>query len=130
MGLAEDPVAYIREGDDKSQLEEAGIEVKVHRAGYRSIHYVFTSKPFNSEVVFEVQTRTLFEEGWSEIDHKVRYPNFSDDKLIESILQTFNRIAGSADEIGSFVVWLAESLKASSAELAIASVKRRLCLQS
>lgn len=58
-----------------------------------------------------------------EIDHKVRYPNFSDDKLIESILQTFNRIAGSADEIGSFVVWLAESLKASSAELAIASVK-------
>jgi hypothetical protein len=50
------------------------------------------------------------EEAWSEIDHRVRYPSFSDDRLLAAFLLTFNRVAGTADEMGSFVHALASAL--------------------
>lgn len=110
---AEKPVSYIREGDPEdlvSEFRRCGISPKVHRAGYRSVHYVMKTKPGLTEILFEVQVRTIFEEGWSEIDHRVRYPNFSDNKQIESILKIFNRLAGSADEMGGFIKTLSGEL--------------------
>lgn len=104
--FGEKPVSYIREGDHSDLVEQFkahGITPKIHKAGYRSVHYILKMKATLKQVLIEVQVRTIFEEGWSEIDHKVRYPNFSDNKQLESILKIFNRLAGSADEIGSFI---------------------------
>ncbi|WLI03104.1 RelA/SpoT domain-containing protein [Pseudomonas simiae] len=103
---AESPVSYIRDGDRSELLEyfeERNISAKIHPAGYRSVHYVLKTKPGLREVLVEVQVRTVFEEAWSEIDHKVRYPNFSDNKQLENVLKIFNRLAGSADEMGGFI---------------------------
>ncbi|HHQ4619896.1 TPA: hypothetical protein ACSP2N_003953, partial [Aeromonas veronii] len=52
-----------------------------------------------------------FEEGWSEIDHVVRYPNFSNNQHVSNFLQIFNRLSGSADEMGSFAKQLAKELQ-------------------
>lgn len=38
----------------------------------QSVHYLIRDK--ESGLCIEVQVRTLFEEAWSEIDHKLRYP--------------------------------------------------------
>ncbi|ACY33182.1 RelA/SpoT domain-containing protein [Comamonas thiooxydans] len=102
----EDPKAYVRDGDPvdfKNRLEEAGLKWVPHTAGYRSIHYIVVSRPLRKLISAEIQVRTIFEEGWSEIDHRVRYPNFSDDPLIGWYLNIFNGLAGHADELGSFV---------------------------
>ncbi|ELX4199999.1 hypothetical protein ACCH70_004423 [Vibrio vulnificus] len=112
----EDPVYYVRVGDE-SKIEGELFSVKTHPAGYRSLHYVFESQPMNQKVYTEVQVRTIFEEGWSEIDHKVRYPNFSDNEQVSYFLKIFNRLAGSADEMGSFVKDLVSELEASASEL-------------
>lgn len=104
--LVESPIAYIRSGDEGSIIDsykENNCDVKDHPAGYRSIHYVISTQPTKSKIISEIQVRTIFEEGWSEIDHKIRYPNFSDNELIAYFLTIFNRMAGSADEMGSFV---------------------------
>lgn len=98
----EDKIAYIRNGDESETLKEH-FKVKVHPAGYRSIHYVFETQPLKQIIYTEVQVRTIFEEGWSEIDHKIRYPNFSDNENVATFLQIFNRLAGSADEMGTFI---------------------------
>jgi len=75
-----------------------------HKAGYRSIHYIIPVNQIDgNKIACEIQTRTLFEEGWSEIDHRVRYPNFLDDENLKKYLDIFNRLAGSADEMGSYV---------------------------
>ena len=106
LDLAEGPRAYVRVGDDqvlREQYQEVGFEVQDHPHGYRSIHYVVTAQPTKRKVFAEIQVRTIFEEGWSEIDHTVRYPNFSEDVQVAYLLQVFNRIAGSADELGGFV---------------------------
>ena len=47
--------------------------------------------------------RTIFEEGWSEIDHQLRYPYDVDNVIISEYLAVFNRLAGNADEMGSFI---------------------------
>ncbi|MFB2641296.1 RelA/SpoT domain-containing protein [Shewanella bicestrii] len=112
----EQPVYYVRSGDDETTNLER-FEVKQHPAGYRSIHYVFESTPLKQKIYTEVQVRTIFEEGWSEIDHKVRYPNFSDNDQVSYFLKIFNRLAGSADEMGTFVKELVTALKATSAQL-------------
>ncbi|SKC31403.1 hypothetical protein CZ809_00881 [Photobacterium piscicola] len=104
----EPPVYYVRNGDDEVSAElPADITVKIHPAGYRSLHYVFGSELQHRRIFTEVQVRTIFEEAWTEIDHKIRYPNFSTDAEICSFLLIFNRLVGSADEMGSFVKQLA-----------------------
>lgn len=130
---AEIPVAYIRKGDPEDLIEkysEHGLEVKVHPEGYRSVHLVISSQPINRKVYAEIQVRTIFEEGWSEIDHKIRYPNFSDHQLVGYFLTIFNRMAGSADEMGSFVTGLAASIQSYQLQLAQASNERDESLKS
>lgn len=109
----EEPIAYVRDGDPQHLTDRfvaQGFNVQRHSAGYRSIHYIFASKPSKRTNLAEVQVRTIFEEGWSEIDHKVRYPNFSDDQQVAYFLTIFNRLAGSADEMGTFVKGLTSSI--------------------
>ncbi len=113
FSFAETPVVYVREGDNpelKKAYDKAGFEVQDHPEGYRSIHYVTITKPLKRRIHVEIQVRTIFEEGWSEIDHTIRYPNFSDDVQIAYLLAIFNRMAGSADEVGDFVKTLSRVL--------------------
>lgn len=105
--VIEQPKAYHREGDSKEYLEkckELGLNPEIKEAGYRSIHYLAKIPFFGSEFKCEIQVRTIFEEAWSEIDHLVRYPNDTNNELLNYYLLMFNRIAGCADEMGSFVM--------------------------
>lgn len=87
------------------QWKDAGCLIKSKDAGYRSIHYIVIDAPNQRDKFFaEIQVRTIFEEAWSEIDHRVRYPDYSEDPLLEEFLLILNRIAGSADEMGSFLL--------------------------
>ncbi|MCU8164861.1 RelA/SpoT domain-containing protein [Vibrio vulnificus] len=107
--LEEPPRAFIREGDNLEQY--AGCETEVHKSGYRSIHSIVKTKPFKKDIFIELQIRTIFEEGWSEVDHKVRYPNFSDDPTLIKFLSVFNLLAGSLDDLGTFASELAQFVK-------------------
>jgi putative GTP pyrophosphokinase len=104
--LKEQPIAYIRNGDPETHLvkfQEKGCLVKPHPVGYRSLHFIIGSKPAKQNYFVEIQVRTIFEEGWSEIDHEIRYPYEKDNTLYTEFLSILNRLAGSADEMGSFV---------------------------
>ncbi|QDK97322.1 hypothetical protein FM020_05235 [Acinetobacter tandoii] len=111
--LQEQVVIYHRNGDDLTKYEKyTDCAKEEHDKGYRSIHYIIpATKIDGQQVKCEIQTRTIFEEGWSEIDHKVRYPSFSDNPYLQEFLDIFNRISGSADEMGSFVNSLRELIE-------------------
>lgn len=113
--LKETPTANIRKGDSDEltkQFTDFGCVIKEHPFGYRSVHYLVNSQPTKARVVAEVQVRTIFEEGWSEIDHRVRYPYNLDNVILSAFLSLFNRLAGSADEMGSFINLLKTELAA------------------
>lgn len=129
----EDPVAYIREGDPSAlteQFESTGLKVEKHPAGYRSIHYILSTQPAKRKTLAEIQVRTIFEEGWSEIDHRVRYPNFSDDPQVSYFLTIFNRLAGSADEMGTFVQGLTSAISSFQTQLEEEKAQKEQTLSS
>lgn len=50
----------------------------------------------------EIQGRTLFEEGWGEIDHDIVYPHNQDDEMLIEYSKMLNRLSGLADEMSSY----------------------------
>lgn len=108
--LKEKPTANVREGDSTDLFDQADCTIKKHIQGYRSVHYLLITRPSNHEFVAEIQVRTIFEEAWSEIDHTVRYPYELDNPILNQFLTIFNRLAGSADEMGSFIKFLQHEL--------------------
>jgi putative GTP pyrophosphokinase len=100
------PVANIREGDSAefvSQFEISGGLIKKHQFGYRSIHYILTVPYDGKNYYAELQVRTIFEEGWSEIDHDIRYPYNEDNPLYQNYLGILNRLAGASDEMATML---------------------------
>lgn len=113
---AHDITIFMREGDTPlSEVIERGAVEEPHNSGYRSIHYGISYQPEKEPVLVEIQVRTIFQEGWSEIDHKVKYPDFSNNESLISFLRVFNGLAGTADEMGSFVIKLDTLIKTQSA---------------
>jgi ppGpp synthetase/RelA/SpoT-type nucleotidyltranferase len=104
--LAEQPVAYVRNGDSKritDYYRRSECLVQEHKHGYRSVHYLLRIQPGNEAFFLEVQVRTLFEEAWGEIDHRVRYPYEQNNELLVRLSSILNRLAGDADELGSYM---------------------------
>lgn len=104
--LMDHVIANIREGDSEAVVNSYmnnECEVSVHPAGYRSVHYLIKIETEFENFIAEVQVRTIFEEAWSEIDHKIRYPHAMENEILSEYLVIFNRLVGSADEMGSFI---------------------------
>ena len=94
--IAEKPKVYKRGGDTKIY---DGEEIDIITDGiYRSLHYIVKYKGY----YVEIQGRTLFEEGWSEIDHDIVYPYYTDDEMLQDYSGLLNRLAGLADEMSSY----------------------------
>lgn len=111
--LNEEATANVRNGDSEEFLKkfkEKDCTINNHKYGYRSVHYIVKTQPAKNLHFAEIQVRTIFEEGFSEIDHHVRYPYFQNDLMVENYLSIFNRLAGSADEMGSFVKKLKDEI--------------------
>ena len=119
--LQEQPIAYVRKGDPDSivaSFRQCGCKVLTHKFGYRSVHYLISSQPARDIHLTELQVRTLFEEAWSEIDHQVRYARLSENPHLAEFLTIFNRLAGSADEMGTFIKALREFIGEQTTHLA------------
>lgn len=96
--LAEPPFAHVRDGDDTSLYKEK-IAIKNNKP-YRSVHYVIRTE---QGLGVEIQVRTLYEEAWSEIDHKLRYPYNLQNIMLTNYVNLMNRLTGMGDEMGTFI---------------------------
>ena len=98
--VAERPKVYKRTGDTKIY---DGTELDVITDGiYRSLHYIVKYKGY----YVEIQGRTLFEEGWGEVDHDIIYKEAHDDEMLKDYSRLLNRLSGLADEMSSYFIRL------------------------
>lgn len=104
-------VSNVREGDNTKKFEELGIEVCSRISGYRSVHYLIESYPTTQKIIAEIQVRTIFEEGYGEIDHQLRYSHKQILEVLAQNLMLLNRIAGSSDEMASLINVLSKSIE-------------------
>ncbi|MED3669602.1 MULTISPECIES: hypothetical protein [Bacillus] len=121
--LHEPVTIYYRKGDfSKEDIATEELEdiqnfvLKEHPAGYRSWHYLIETNLTKERYIAEIQVRTIFEEGWSEIDHWLRYPYNLDDEILNNQLMVLNRLAGSADEMVNSIIETVEQLNKLSEE--------------
>lgn len=95
---AEEPVVYITSAADRVEYHAEHLRVDNSREHYRSIHYIIRYGKF----YFEIQVRTLFEEGWLEFDHRVKYPNDRDNPKKAEYISILNSLAVAADHLITF----------------------------
>ena len=75
-----------RHGLDSRIYDENLVDMKSDGI-YRSLHYMIKYDGY----YVEIQARTLFEEGWSEVNHDIVYPYFQDDEMLHDFSTLLNR---------------------------------------
>lgn len=105
--LAESVRIKLRDGDDQNYYSEIIKQsgAVVEKNIYRSIHYtIYSNKNNTEEAKIEIQTRTIFEEGWSEINHQLVYKNVADKyEVLKNASDVLNGLVGNCDKIGSMM---------------------------
>lgn len=105
------PVVRYRKGDNleifKKYFSESHVIYPETDDDYRSIHYIF--QHLEPSVRIELQIRTIFEEGWSEINHRTVYgmedsPNATTLRVLSPIL---SRLVGTCNDVGSLIYSIA-----------------------
>lgn len=106
--FCEKPQVKLRAGDDKKIYAGLrNVEFQIDSM-YRSIHYTFRVAKDEVMVPIELQTRSIFEEGWSEINHKLLYKKngLSPDErvLLRQASSILSSLAGDCDTLGELMI--------------------------
>ncbi|MBC5774447.1 RelA/SpoT domain-containing protein [Pontibacter sp. KCTC 32443] len=110
--LKREPYAYVRRNGllEAKKFSSRNYRVFVNDRGYKAQHYIIKVKPARQQYFVEVQVKTLFEEGWSEVDHRIRYPDHKPNELLHRLLWLLNHFTSTADEVATQIQALADDL--------------------
>lgn len=69
--------------------------------GYRSVHYAIPVRCKRKDLMAELQVRSLFEEAWGEVSHRIDYPIPGETPLLVQFVSLMSDLCGVSDEIAS-----------------------------
>jgi putative GTP pyrophosphokinase len=87
--LVEPPSAKCWDSEFEEIYQEVGLKTE-KTAGYSSVHYVVRANT-KTEITCELQVRTLTDEVWGEVSHRVNYPEDSPSDICREELRTLAR---------------------------------------
>ncbi len=96
--LFEEPFANVWDEEAKALFERIGIRTEVNPRMYSSVHYVIKARS-RSAVTCEIQVRTLADEIWGEIDHRINYPEAHPSLPCREQLRVLARVASSCSRL-------------------------------
>jgi len=76
LRLIEQPTAYCWDNEYKEFFESLGIRTDAKPSMYSTVHYVIEANT-KTKITCELQVRTLTDEVWGEVSHRVNYPHES-----------------------------------------------------
>lgn len=105
--IKEGPVAKTWDDEYRQYFRSISIPTTDSESMYTSVHYVVA---FNNRLAtrFELQVRTLFEEVWGEVSHKIDYPKPTESISCKEQLKVLARLTSSGTRLVDSVF---ESLK-------------------
>lgn len=106
--FCEKPQVKLREGDDKKIYKGLKNVEFQSDMDYRSIHYTIRHTDSDGIMVpIEIQTRSIFEEGWSEVNHKLLYKknnyNIAREIVLKQASSILSSLAGDCDTLGDLM---------------------------
>ncbi|NRD58776.1 RelA/SpoT domain-containing protein [Corallococcus exiguus] len=96
--LIEQPRAKTWDDETREYFASLGVAVEPNDRMYTSVHYVVGSNS-KAQVTCEIQVRTLSEEIWGEVDHKVNYPHPNDDVSCREQIKVLARVTSSCSRL-------------------------------
>jgi len=101
--LFEPPFANIWDEESRAYFEGIGINTAVNPRLYSSVHYVIKPRS-KMQVTYEIQVRTLADEIWGEIDHKINYPYPHESLSCREQIKALARVASSCSRLVDSIV--------------------------
>ena len=92
------PVAKVWDDESRKYFEDIGIKTETQPRMYSSVHYVIASNS-RFHLTGEVQVRTLAQELWGEVDHKINYPHSNESLSCREQIRTLAWVASSCTRL-------------------------------
>jgi ppGpp synthetase/RelA/SpoT-type nucleotidyltranferase len=105
--LFEAPFAHIWDEESRTFFEGVGIKAEVNPRLYSSVHYVVKSRS-KKDVTCEIQVRTLADEIWGEVDHKINYPEPNQSLPCREQIRVLARVASSCSRLVDSIMFTDE----------------------
>lgn len=103
--FAEQLCINYNKGDDKSIYDKIDSSRRIFRESeYRSIHYsIYAYIHKSKKIKIEIQTRTIADEIWGEINHKLYKSDVELDPLLQSYMSFLSRLTGIINAFGTII---------------------------
>jgi putative GTP pyrophosphokinase len=105
--LGETPKAYSWDPETVDFFGKYDLEVHKKESSYTSVHYLIKPRK-DSILCCELQVRTLFEEIWGEVDHRLNYPTPTDVLACQEQLKVLSKIVGGGSRLLDSIQRVAE----------------------
>ena len=92
------PVAKLWDDESRKYFEDIEIRTESQPRMYSSVHYVIASGS-RFRLTAEVQVRTLAQELWGEVDHKINYPHPNESLSCREQIRTLAWVASSCTRL-------------------------------
>jgi putative GTP pyrophosphokinase len=94
--------------DEKELFESREVDyTQKEKISYRSVHYdARFIKSKDLQFSFEIQTRTISQEAWGEIDHRFRYPIGEANPILTPYLDIHSNLSNILDRMSSYITTL------------------------
>ena len=96
--LEERAKAYTWDPESAEFFQKFDLDVVTKDTSYTSVHYVIRPRP-DSPLCCELQVRTLFEEIWGEVDHRINYPHPTDLVSCREQIRVLSKIVGAGSRL-------------------------------
>jgi putative GTP pyrophosphokinase len=96
--LAEQGKAIFWDPEDQSFFAHFDLDVQNRETAYTSVHFLIKPNA-SSNLCCELQIRTLFEEIWGEVDHRLNYPVKSKSVACREQLRVLSKISGAGSRL-------------------------------
>jgi ppGpp synthetase/RelA/SpoT-type nucleotidyltranferase len=96
--LGEKPKAYTWDPESARFFENYDLEVVTNERSYTSVHYLIKPRE-DSFLCCELQVRTLFEEIWGEVDHRINYPTPTEILACKEQILVLSKIVGAGSRL-------------------------------
>ncbi|WP_408735753.1 hypothetical protein [Acetobacter malorum] len=90
--------AFTWDPEAKQFFEHFELDIVFRDTYYTSVHYLIKPRA-DSPICCELQVRTLFEEIWGEVDHRINYPKKTEDISCREQLMVLSKIVGAGSRL-------------------------------
>lgn len=90
--------SYVWDNEYSKYFSDLSMVIKEKESLYTSVHYVIDLN-MAEDMRCEIQVRTLMEEAWGEVDHKINYPHKSKSIACREQIKVLARITSSGTRL-------------------------------